>query len=106
MHKAGITGDNIQAAPLMTCLSDKLTEDGIGCNSNCNLRTLTKKIKRAVSAHHVHGRQFAALGWKNSVNSYDYSTQKNYATRTNILQEVPKLQACVSHEADRGKSQL
>lgn len=61
----------------------------------------TKKIKRAaVSAHHVHARQFAALGSKNSVNSYDY------ATRTNILQEVPKLQVCVSHEADKGKAQL
>ena len=54
----------------------------------------------AVSAHHVHARQFAALGWKNSSNSYDY------ATRTNILQEVPKLQVCVSHEADKGKAQL
>ena len=72
------------------------------------LQSATKKIKRAtaVSAHHVHGRQFAALGWKNGVNSYDYSTEKNSATRTNILQEVPKLQACVSHEADKGESQL
>ena len=61
----------------------------------------TKKRKRAaVSAPRVHARQFAALGWKNSSNSYDY------ATRTNILQEVPKLQVCVSHEADKGKAQL
>ena len=36
----------------------------------------------AVSAHHVHGRQFAALPSKNSVNSYDYPA------RTNILQEA------------------
>ena len=61
----------------------------------------TKKIKTApVPAHHVHARQFVALVWKNYVNSYDY------ATRTNILQEVPKLQACVSHGAYKGKAQL
>ena len=45
----------------------------------------------------MHARQFTALGWKNIVNSYDY------ATRTNILQEVPKLQAWVSPRALQGQ---